>query len=310
MILQYNGYNKLLADDICIAMCYFNPLKYHKPLENIQIIQKEFDKYSIPYYTVELIYPNQYPVIKNAHVVRSNSVLFSKENLWNIAEKIIPSKFTKIIFMDSDIVCSDSNWINNTRKLLETNYLVHNMDYSYRDIDSITEQKDIDINALKYSFIKAIKNNEQIELLIHHTGYCTAIDREFFHKLGGIFDHGITGHGDTLFWASFIDNYDPPSDCQKFLMGPRCSLIRKNWNEYKKNALSVSSLNKISYLPDANILHLKHGAKENRKYGQRSAYISGVFNLFYNDDGVLEINIINENNKDLIQYWIDRKEDE
>ena len=157
---------------------------------------------------------------------------------------------------------------------------------------------------------KGIKNNETITFSTHHTGYCIAIDREFFHKIGGIFDHGITGHGDTLFWASFIENYSPPGDCQRFLVAPRCSVIRNHWKQYKKKALAISCLDRITYLPNANILHLKHGTKTNRKYGKRSKYISGIFNLFYNDDGVLEINIINQHYNDLRQYWIDRKENE
>ena len=215
MILSYNGYNKLTNDDICVGMCYFNPMQYKKPLRNIQLVQEQFDRYSIPYYIVELVYPDQSPVIKNAIVVRSNSILFSKENLWNIVEKNIPEKYSKIIFMDADIFCCDPEWFNKTSKLLDTNDLVHNMEYLYKDINYVYEKNDIDLTTARYSIIKAVKNNEPIELMIHHTGYVIAINRSFFKKLGGIFEYGITGYGDTLFWSSFIKDYEPY--CDNFL---------------------------------------------------------------------------------------------
>ena len=308
MIINYTGYNEPSVDDICIGMCYFNPLQYQKPLRNIQIVQQEFDKYKIPYYVVELVYPDQSPSIKDAIVVKSNSVLFSKENLWNIVEKNIPEKYSKIIFMDADVLCSDPDWINKTSKLLDANDLVHSMDHLYKDINDIYEKNDIDLSTSRYSIIKALKNNEPIELGIHHTGYVISINRSFLKKLGGIFEYGITGYGDTLFWTSFIKDYEPY--CDNFLKMPRFKEQRKKWNEYKKNALSISSMDRIAYLPGANILHLRHGEHENRRYPRRNFYVSGIFDLFHNDDGVLEINVISEKAKDLRQYWIDRKEDE
>jgi hypothetical protein len=308
MIIGYSGYNKLVVDDICVAMCYFNPLQYKKPLRNIQLVQEQFDKYGIPYRIVELVYPNQDPVIKNATIVRSNTVLFSKENLWNIVEKNIPEKYTKIVFMDADIFCSDPNWLNKTSKLLDSNDLVHNMDYLYRDINYVYEKNDIDSKTARYSIIKAIKNDEQINLMVHHTRYVIAINRSFFKKLGGIFEYAITGYGDTLFWSSFIEGYEPY--CDNFLKMPMFNNESKKWNEYKENALSISSMDRIAYLPGANILHLRHGTHDNRRYSRRNFYVSGIFNLFHNDDGVLEINLVSKKDKDLLQYWIDRKEDE
>jgi hypothetical protein len=308
MIINYTYYNSLLCNDICVAICYFNPLGYHKPLQNIQWVQKEFDKYHIPYYIIELVYPNQLPSIPNAKVVHSNSVLFSKENLWNLIEKDIPEKFTKVIFMDADIFCSDPDWFNKTSSLLDSNDLVHCMDYLYKDIEQPFEQVELDTASSRYSIIKAVKNQQELQLHIHHTGYVIAVNRSFLHKLGGVFEYGITGYGDTLFWSAFLKDFEP--FCDNFLKAPRFKTIRKYYEDYKQNALSISSLDRIQYLPNANILHLRHGKNENRKYAKRNFYVSSIFDLYHNDDGVLEIKVNNPNSKDLIQYWIDRKEDE
>lgn len=308
MKISYTGYDRPLDDNICIAMCYFNPLEYAKPLRNVRLIQEQFEKYDIPYYIVELIYPHQVPVIKNATIVRSSSILFSKENLWNVVEKTIPEKYQKLVFMDADIVCSDPAWINNISTLLNHNDMVHGMDYLYRDINDVHEVCELDCEKAKFSLIKAIKNNIPIDLRVHHTGYVTALNRSFFHEIGGIFEYGITGYGDVLFWAAFIKGFEP--NCDNFLKMPRFKSIRHKWHEYKQNALAKTSMDRIAYLPGANMIHLRHGQQDNRKYPKRNHYVAGIFDLFHNDDGVLEISVKNIQSPDLRQYWIDRREDE
>lgn len=308
MILRYNGYNKPSNNDLCIGMCYFNPLQYRKPLRNIRLVRDELGRHHIPHVIIELVYPGQSPVIEGSIIVRSNSVLFSKENLWNIVVKHIPDEYSKIMFMDSDVLCTDPDWFDRTSELLDTHDLVHNMDFLYADIEAVDEQIAIDPHQARYSIIKAVKNNTKIDLLYHHTGYVIAITKKFLNQLGGIFEYGVTGYGDTLFWSSFIAEFEPY--CDNFLKMPRFKDIRSKWEAYKRNALTISNLDKIGYMPGANILHLRHGDHSNRRYPSRNCYVPGIFDLYHNEDGVLEIEIISEKARDLKQYWIDRREDE
>lgn len=304
---SYRGYDELKYDDICIAMCYFNPIGYKKPLRNAHIVIQELSKYKIPFYIIELLYPNQLQSIPNSFVVRSESILFSKENLWNLIEKQIPSRFKKIIFMDADVFNTDRNWINKTATLLDTNDAIHPMEYIYKDIeDNINQTIKIDLQTAKYSILKAVKNQEEIRLFNHYTGFAVAINRDFFKNIGGIFEYGITGYGDTLFWAAFLKDFEPY--CDNFLKSPRFESIRKKYEAYKNRVLSLSSINRITYLRKTHMLHLNHGSHDNRKYPHRNSYVAGIFDLFHNNDGVLEIKIVHPNT-DLKQYWLDRQED-
>jgi len=82
-----------------------------------------------------LLYPNQSQSIPEANVVvRSNSIYFSKENLWNILEKHIPDKYEKIVYVDADILCTDPNWLNRTAEKLDKYKIVHATDLMYKDI--------------------------------------------------------------------------------------------------------------------------------------------------------------------------------
>lgn len=308
MQIRYQGYNRPDANDLCVGMCYFNPVQYVKPLRNINLVRKQLDIHHISNFVVELVYPGQQQALSGSIVVRSDSVLFSKENLWNIVEKHIPDRYSKIVFMDSDILCSDPDWFIKIDKSLNEYDMVHAMDYLYADINHIEEQAIIEKDKARYSIIKAAKEGINIDLAIHHTGYVIALNRSYYHQLGGIFEYGITGYGDTLFWASFMKDFEPY--CDNFLKMPRFKDIRNKWYTYKTNALSVSSLERINYLPGANILHLRHGCHANRRYPNRNCYVPGIFDLYHNEDGVLEINIISDKVNDLKQYWIDRQEDE
>jgi hypothetical protein len=309
MIIQYLGYNKPKFDTICVGMCYFSPAGYKKPLTNLNIIIEQFQKYNIPYYIIELLYPDQKQVIPDSFVVKASSILFSKENLWNILEKKIPDKYDKIIFMDSDVLFNDPDWFNKSYELLQHNDLIQPMEVSYKDIHHIYDQIEIDFNNLKppktkISIAKALINNNYIDLTYHHTGFGLGIDRNFFHKIKGFFEYCITGTGDLAFWASFLPNYQIDS--------PHLhnNVLNKYLN-YKNNIYQYYIYPKrISYVEQCVALHLYHGQRNNRQYNTRHKYLPISCDYYHNEYGVLELTNIISNNHCLIDYWITRKEDE
>ena len=77
---QYQGYCNIQSADICVAMCFFNPLNYKNNLKNIKLLLQEFSKTNIPIYVLELLYPGQSSSIPNANVVvKAETVFLSKK---------------------------------------------------------------------------------------------------------------------------------------------------------------------------------------------------------------------------------------
>lgn len=309
---SYTGYNNVEYNNICLAMCFFNPLNYKTNLKNIKTVIQELKKTNIPFFVIELIYSGQSASIPEAnYVVKGQSFYFSKENLWNILETKIPDKYEKIIFLDSDVLCTDPNWINRAAESLNNNKVIHASDYLYKDIyaDNIYETVTLDAINGRHSIVKAIKNKKFIDHSIYHPGFNISINRNFFHEIGGIFDISPITIGDTLFWIAFVPNYR--AYCGTFFCSPNFNEQRQKYFEYRKKILSLCDPNKeIDYLPNNHCLHLYHGTIKNRNYGKQFSFIPGPFTLEKNEYGVLEIEIKHPFVKDLKKYFEARNEDE
>lgn len=312
MLVKYNGYKKPNTNDMCVALCYFSPVKYIQPLYNLRAFLTELSAYSIPYYIIELLYPNQTQQIPNSIIVKANTVCFVKENLWNILENRIPDRYTKIAFMDGDVLYTDQNWFDKTSELLDIYDcgMIHEYAYHssrYKEQDHHIQQKHLLVAITK------IFQDSSIPWWKFHPGFNIAINREFFHKIKGFYEYGITGYGDVLFWWSFInDNHSiekKDCPCADFLTSYKFKEYADIYQQYKTNILNLSNVNNTFYIPNNIAMHLFHGSRNHRYYNSRNGYVDGKVNTSKNQDGVIEISIDGPNT-DLIQYWINRREDD
>jgi len=307
---SYKGYKKPEYSNICVAMGIFNPMQYANIITNLKIVCQELEKSKIPYYIIELLYPNQSSMIPNSFTVRGQTYFFVKENLWNLLEKRIPSKYEKIIFLDADVLCSDPEWVNKIAEKLQIKKVVHASEYLYRDIYSNNIYEDITLTPINSqpSVVKAIKNQIQFNPLKFHPGFNVCIDRNFFHKINGFFEHTPVTIGDTIFWVSFIPNYR--YYCATFFSAPNMKTQREMFYEYRNNVLSsCEPIKDIDYIENNNCLHLYHGSLKNRNYGHQYKFIPGPFKLYKNNDGVIEIEIKHPYVKDMKKYFEERKDD-
>jgi hypothetical protein len=312
IITSYKGYKNTDYNNICIAMCFFNPVNYKSNLENIKTVISELKKTNIPFFIIELVYPGQSSAIPNPTcVVKGKSFYFAKENLWNILETKIPDKYEKIMFLDADVLCTDPEWINKTAELLNTNKVVHASDYLYKDIyrDNIYEIVTIDAIKGRHTIVKAIKTNASIDYSLYHPGFNICIRRNFFHQIGGFFDTAPITIGDTLFWLSFVPNYK--GYCGTFFSAPNFKEQKIKYIEYRNTMISYCDPNtEIDYLPNNHCLHLYHGKIKHRYYGKQFNFIPGPFTFYKNEDSVIEIEIKHPFVKDLKQYFESRREDD
>lgn len=308
--IRYSEYKNIDSKDICIAMCYYNPLNYKNSLNNIKCVLNEFKKTNIPVFLIELIYSNQKPSLPYSNItVKAKTVFFVKENLWNILEKYIPDQYSKIIFMDGDVLCSDPNWVDKVSSKLDSKKIVHASEILYRDIyrNNIHENVSNNDNT-KESVIKGLKTEGRLDFTKNHPGLNICINRNEYHRIGGFFEEAPGTTGDTLFWNCF-SNEDKPY-CLGFFCAPRFKDTREKYLLYQQNVIKSISLHEIDYLENNWCLHLYHGNINNRKYGYQDKFIPGPYNLYKNEYGVIEINIQHPTIKDLKQYLESRSEDD
>ena len=108
----------LCCQDMAIGLVIFNPAKSIKIIENYYEMIKQFEKFNLPFFTLELVYDGK-PQICEAYHIYGKSVMFHKENLCRILETKIPQKFKKIAFLDADVLFDDSDWYLKTSMALD-----------------------------------------------------------------------------------------------------------------------------------------------------------------------------------------------
>jgi hypothetical protein len=281
-------YKEPIKKDICVAFCYFNACGYVRSLQNLLFFENKLRAAKIPYFSAEMVIGDQPPMLASPTLrFHSKSALFYKEALWNRLEQVIPDQYTKICFLDSDIIFDRPDWLDAISELLDSHDMVHpfeTMSLLDTDYNIIFSHKSYlcDPNSWAIGY-----------------GYC--IKRTFFKKINGFFDKAILGSGDT--YLSMCIN----SANHKYIL-----TINKYLSSqiiiYKENFQSFDP--KVTYLP-CNIYHLYHGSIIQRNYDSRYKNINldnwdSIFQL--NSDGFWEFT---DSSMDSLtyNYFKSRKED-
>jgi hypothetical protein len=235
------------------------------------------------------------PEISDAFHIKTDFILFQKERLCFLLEKMIPKSFTKLLFLDSDLVFDNLNWYNDISEKLNNFNIVQPfskgiwLDITYKHI--VKERIPI-ILFLKFGNI-----NRSGGIGGYHPGFAWAFNRSWYRKVG-FFDYGITGSGDTLSVAAWLNVPFAPTYLQQAL--------KPAFDEFNK--LPKPKLANIR----GTVYHLWHGIRENRKYLERHLILDGVSDVrdivVLNKDGVFELTDSKINEK-LEEYFISRHDD-
>jgi hypothetical protein len=281
------------SKDMAIGIVIFNPAQSKKLIDNYYEMIKQFDKYKLPFFTLELVYGDRRPEIPEGYHIKGKTVLFQKENLCRILETLIPRKFTKLAFLDADILFDDQEWYWKLSKALDSYDVIQPFETCFW----LDEDKKIELERES-----VLKMSSQLWDSKYHPGFAWGFRREWYKKIG-FFDYAVTGSGDTLSAIKWLDKSVSP----KFQSLP-VPLLRK-YNEY----CPPEDKPLISYLPGI-IRHLYHGSRQNRQYTERHKILNiqeDIMDLLsINSDGLLEWNSKNQTfSEKMKQYFISRNDD-
>ena len=257
--------------DMAIGLVFFNPAGSKRMVMNYLYVWNLLKTKGFPVYTMELVFGDEEPEIKKAIHVRGNSYMFHKERLCRLLEEHIPKKYKKILFMDADIVFGGSEWYEETSKLLDTHDVVqpftraHWLDLTYTTTE-LTRETALHMKGPMWDFK-------------YHPGFAWAFRRDWYNEVG-FFDWAVTGSGDTLSSAKWLNKAFP----EKFKSLP--SAMKRAYATYRK--LESPSIT----CREGDVFHLYHGSRKNRQYSERhhlldvSTDIQDMIKI--NSDGVYE----------------------
>lgn len=240
------------------------------------------------------------PIIDNVNIFyikyKMPSILWVKENLINLAIKKLPNNWKYLAWIDSDIIFCNYDWSVEAIKELKQNDTVQ----LFKTVSFLNDKKNIFVQSFndhKFLILFSYIFCKKKYLESGHPGFGWAINRNFFEKIGGLFEYNIVGAGDLLY-ANLCNNlnfnYSNSSEGYKNLV--------KNYSIYFKDV-------KINYI-EGHLIHLWHGNWADREYDKRWEILSN-HNYDPNKDIIKENGIIKLTNKNLendILNYFNRRE--
>jgi hypothetical protein len=252
-------YNEPDKKDMAIGLVYFNSSKSKRLLMNYLYTVEKLKMANMPIYTVEMY--KDFPEISDAIHVKTDFILFQKERLCHFLEKHIPKKYTKIVFLDTDVIFDNINWYNELSEKLNTINIVQPftkgiwLDLTYKNI---VHQHPGIVSYFKYGGY-------------HHTGFGWAFQREWFCKYG-FFQYGILGSGDFFNTSIWLRKSVNEIHSQEVFTSNRWKYIHPALEDYAK---SIKEWPTVCYIK-GNIYHLFHGNLRKRQYLERNRVFKKV----------------------------------
>lgn len=232
--------------DMAVGLVYFNSTGSKRLLMNYLYTVEKLKLANIPYYTIEM-YTDK-PDIADAVHVKTDFVIFQKERLCYVLEKHIPKKYTKLLFMDSDIIYEDPNWYTE----ISCNLNKFNIVQGYSNIVYLDlTYRERTLSLLSYNMKKVFPKIEKTT-----PGGVWGFQRDWFNKVG-FFQYDPVGANDSYSLQGWTGGaYKPDRPIPKYLVTA--------YNEFTQKIISLPS---ICYVPGT-IYHLWHGSLKNRQYGK------------------------------------------
>jgi len=296
--------------DTAVLIAFFNPARFKRILKNALYIISILREKSIPCYVIECTFHKSKPQIPDATlVVNSDSYMFYKEQLLNKLETLVPEKYTKLVFLDADVLLDTPDWIDQISASLNHYDILQPFNQACWLTPDNTR-----IRSKKMSYAFAIVTRKTINrgtLHDYHPGFAWAIKRDIFRKLGGFFPRSIIGGGDVAFILNMFPIQVTDELFYQAINPDFGKIILEAWRAYNDTFKKVNP--KLGFLANR-ALHLFHGVKENRQYVTRYQDIYKSMNgtwdeeILTNSDSLFEFKRP-EVNKVVLNYFKGRNED-
>lgn len=301
--------NTIIDDTLHIITVISNICEFKRRWELMNKFIERTEKIpNIKLYVVELTYGDQdfyitSPNNPNHLQLRTKYALWHKENMINLGiKKLLPEDWKAVAWIDGDIEFENPNWVIDTLKVL-TEFDVVQLFTTCFDLD----EKEIPMSiwqSFGYKYCHGEKFEYKRGINYWHTGYAWACTREYYNKIGGLFDKAILGSGDYIM-------------CQGYFGKPAFgNKILTNFKSVVENYISNLKDIKIGYIP-TNIKHYFHGSKANRKYVERNEILIKYnydpnLHIKYDEQGVIipTPDMPQEFIIDIYNYFAERNEDE
>jgi hypothetical protein len=270
-----NDFLYRFVSGLWVVTPYYNPIGYRTRRKNYELFAQILRQSGIPLLTIECAFGEQpFDLPESVDVIRmrSNSMLWQKERLLNLAISWLPASCRYVAWLDCDLIFSNPNWAQETVELLQSAQLVQVFKTCNRLSENYSHPGTEAGNTCT-SFTYICGQNPSVlqsgKFEDHgHTGYGWAARRELLDR-HGLYEYAIAGSADHYMAHAALGDIDSP--CIERMMLGRPALI-EHFREWA-SPFYESAQGRIATV-SGEVLHLWHGNLENRKYFLRQLELS------------------------------------
>jgi hypothetical protein len=332
--------------EMCAIVIYFNPIGYKNRIKTFRNFLHHLNGFDVEVITVELAFANQTFLVTNStknHIqLRTDDIMFYKENLINIALKKMPVTCKYVAWIDADVRFENRDWVENAILALEEYKIVQLFKYS----SFLGPKNETDVASLGFGYCcvagiyKKNYSTDRLRLLaleyknssralsdFPRTGLAWASTKAVLTAMHGLFDLHILGR--LLFQYNSIQSHGMQilsvAGAGDFYMA-NALVHLKNYKisasfdsklaEWSKNA-NMHINNSIGYI-NGTLLHEYHGTLANRNYlrkerllTRRQMVYEPKTHVMYDTDGLMRYQSSAREyfNRLVEKFLISRKED-
>jgi len=299
-----------LPKDLAIAICHFNPCEYKNPIKNLIETVRQFSP--LPVFVLELVYGDKKPSLTlqmfGGHSTgvtlwraKSNSIMFHKENLWMHLAKRIPCLYTKLVFLDGDIIVNNPTvWASRCSLALDTYKIIQPLSsIKFQEHGALSSTQPLLI-ASWYNRLGRLFDPFQS---YPSPGYGLGVERKWLKNVGGLVESAVVGAGDLFSLCTLVDL----EHVKNTLAWKMSSFAHKEIERYIKNCMAQKTT--VGFVGHEGI-HLYHGKRSDRQYANRHEIMKELReeHLTKNEQGIYEFSP--EFSELMKHYFLSRNEDE
>lgn len=259
---------------LTVITTYFNPCGYTSRRRNYDLFMEDMRKTGVNCITIECAFgsepfelPNSLDVIK----VRSQTLLWQKERLLNLAASWLPESCKYVAWLDCDILFENENWAFDLVQVLKNHKVAQVFESCIR-----LEKGDVEGDTPDIACSFAMMMNRDPSIMKQerydshgHTGYGWAMHRNIFDEVG-LYESAISGSSDHFMSHAIYGDYN--FCITNALKNDKRQIAHlKAWGK-KFHAMVQGSLGVVP----GRIRHLWHGDAVDRRYFLRMHEITDL----------------------------------